>query len=95
MPDRKGNHSKRRHMYFRTTSKRDPAISQEEEQRRYDMAICQYCNECMYKYKLEKGRIPRRLGICGICGDDGFIFGSLFSGDEAIVLAKTIENGEE
>ncbi len=95
MPVRKGNHSKRRYMYFRGDSKRDIRISQEEEQRKYDMAFCLYCSKCMAKYDLTKGNIPRRLGICGICGNDGFIVGSLYSMDEAIVLAKTLENREE
>lgn len=95
MPIRKGNHSKRRHMYFRESSKRDPAISQEEEAKRYDMAICQYCGDCMYRYTLEKGRVPRRIGICGICGNDGFITGSIYSKDPAIILAKRISGAIE
>ena len=95
MPIRKGNHSKRRYMYFRGDSKRDIRISQEEEQRKYEMVICQYCLCCMDKYGLSKGKVPRRLGICGICGNDGFVTGSLYSMDEAIILAKTLENREE
>jgi hypothetical protein len=94
MPIRKGNHSKRRHMYFRGDSKRDIAISQEEEQKRYDAVICQYCKECMEKFDLIKGKIPRRIGICGICGNDGFITGSLFNKDEAIVFANMYRDFE-
>ncbi len=75
-------------MYFRESSKRDPAISQQEEQKRYDMVLCQYCADCMKKYNLYEGCIPRRLGICGICGEDGFINGSLYNLNEAIVRAK-------
>jgi len=75
-------------MYFRGDSKRDIRISQEEEAKNYDTAICQYCSQCMDKYNLSKGKVPRRLGRCGICGNDGYITGSLYSMDEAIVLAK-------
>lgn len=88
MPIRKGNHSKRRHMYFRESSKRDPAISQKEEQEKYNKVLCQYCSNCMEKYNLLEGIVPRRLGVCGICGADGFINGSLYSLNEAIVKAK-------
>lgn len=95
MPVRKGNHSKRRHMYFRGDSKRDIRITQKEEQQKYDTCFCQYCSLCMDKYDLSKGKVPMRIGICGICGNDGRITGSLYSMDEAIILAKTLENREE
>lgn len=75
-------------MYFRESSKRDPAISQEEEKKRYDLAISEYCQKCMDKYGLSKGKVPRRLGICTLCGNDGFINGSLYSKDELILSAK-------
>lgn len=88
MPIRKGNHSKRRRMYFRESSKRDIRITQEEEKKRYDMAICEYCQKCMDNYGLSKGKVPRRLGICGLCGNDGFIVGSLYSKDDLILSAK-------
>jgi hypothetical protein len=94
MPVRKGNHSKRRHMYFRADSKRDIRISQEQEQKNYDRAICQYCNECMDKYNLIKGKIPRKLGKCGICGKDEYVCGSLFSKDEGIVFATMYKDCE-
>lgn len=90
MPIRKGNHSKRRYMYFHSSSKRDPAISQEEESRRYNMVICEYCQECMDEYALSKGKVPRRIGVCGICGKDGILTGSLYQRDKAIVTAKMI-----
>lgn len=90
MPIRKGNHSKRRRMYFKESSKRDPAISQEEEGKQYDQVICQYCSICMEKYNLQKGKTPRKIGTCGICMSDGFISGSLYNDDPAIVVAKTI-----
>ena len=88
MPIRKGNHSKRRYRYFRECSKRDPWISQEEEAKRYDMAICKYCQSCMDKYNLLTGKVPRQLSICGICGKDGFVTGSLYNLNELIVTAK-------
>lgn len=88
MPIRKGNHSKRRHMYFRGDSKRDSRIPQSEVLKKYDVAICRFCPVCMDKYGLLKGKIPMSIGICGICGNDGHITGSLYSMDEAIVFAK-------
>ena len=88
MPVRKGNHSKRRYMYFRECSKRDPWISQEEERKRYDMAICKYCKTCMDSFELSEGKVPRQLGVCAICGNDGFITGSLYNNNESIVMAK-------
>lgn len=75
-------------MYFRADSKRDTAISKEEEQRNYDAAICRYCPQCMDTYNLSKGKIPMSIGICGICGKDDRITGSLYSKDEAVILAK-------
>jgi hypothetical protein len=94
MPIRKGNHSKRRYMYFRGDSKRDIRISQKEEQEKYDSVICQYCKECMDKYELVKGKIPRKIGKCGICGKDGFVCGSLFSKDDGIVFARMYKDFE-
>lgn len=94
MPVRKGNHSKRRHMYFRNDSKRDSRIPQSEVSKKYDAAICRFCPKCMDKYGLQKGKIPMSIGVCGICSNEGRITGSLYSKDEAIVQAKTLENRE-
>lgn len=95
MPIRKGNHSKRRYRYFRECSKRDPWISQKEEGERYDMVICKYCEDCLEKYNLSYGRVPRQLGICGICGNDGFIKGSLYNSAILIISAKErFKNGQ-
>lgn len=74
----RGGRSKRRRMYFRETSKRDSAVPPEVEERNYRKAFCQYCAECMEKYGLQSGKIGiHRLGVCSICGDDGFISGCL------------------
>ncbi len=78
--------SKRRKMYFRGTSKRDSQVSPEVEERNYRNIFTQYCPECMEKYKLQEGKLGiRRIGICAICGNDGFLSGCL-SGDHPLVL---------
>lgn len=70
--------SKRRKMYFRGTSKRDSQVSPEVEERNYRNAFTMYCSECMEKYGLEEGKLAiRRIGVCAICGNDGFISGCL------------------
>lgn len=90
---KQGCKSKRRRMYFRESSKRDTDISPEEEKKRYDMAYFEYCSECMEKHSLQKGKCVRTLGVCRICGNDGFIHGRMSTGDE--LIAEFIGNGSE
>lgn len=93
--ENRGNKSRRRRMYFRETSKRDPAVSPEVEEQNYRNAFCLYCAECMERYGLQSGKIGiRRLGVCSICGNDGFISGCL-GNDSALLFQAKVEYGED
>ena len=82
---RSGNNTKRRVMYFSESSKRDIQISTEEEERQYRQAFVQYCAGCMERYGLEAGKLGiRRIGECQICGNDGFLVGSMGRDDDQI-----------
>lgn len=75
MPVKKTGYNGRRVMYFREDSKRDKQISDAEEEKRYHEALFEVCEKCLVENSLEEHRVPRRIGVCRICGDDGFITG--------------------
>lgn len=65
-------------MVFDPFAKRRTDIPPEVEEQNYQQAFTTYCGECMEAYGLQAGKLAnRRVGECGICGNDGFLVGNM------------------
>lgn len=71
-------------MFFREDARREGAMPSAEYSKRDSIAFIEYCDECMEKHGLQHGRLARQIGLCNICGKDGFIFGRLERSDNAL-----------
>jgi hypothetical protein len=83
---KKTGYNGRRVMYFRGDSRRDSDIPEAEQAIRWAGAFTQYCKPCSDRLGLESGKCARIVGQCGICGEEGFIFGRLSNDYPAMVL---------
>lgn len=77
-------------MVFDPFAKRRTDITPEAEEQNYRQAFTTYCGECMEAYGLQAGKLAnRRVGECGICGNDGFLVGNMSADSSGVSAAKS------